>query len=237
MNLFSHSSDLGSTRKSYQPVLSEWADKLPDAAIEHLERVLPLVLQEYSQYKCYPGYEDIFRAYRETLPEKVKVVVIGQDPYYNGNANGLAFGCKLDISPSLKMIMGAILSDYPDKEPRYPSSGPGLEYWPEQGVLLINSILTVREGQAQSHSEIGWRTFTEYVVEWLSSTYPDIVWMLWGATAKAFAELINPSNGHLILQAAHPVSAAYANTTWECPHFLIANRFLTAKGKKPIIWF
>ena len=181
----------------------------------------------------YPPGGQIFRAFELTPVTKVKVVILGQDPHHNpGQAMGLSFSVPdgVPAPPSLVNIFKEISSDLGIRM----SGSPNLEPWARQGVLLLNSILTVRAGQAASHRSLGWETFTDAVIKYLSDNCDGIVFMLWGNFARTKAALIDPAK-HLILQAAHPSPLA-RGAFFGCKHFSKANNFLTFKGKTPIEW-
>ena len=181
----------------------------------------------------YPPGSQIFRAFELTPVPQVKVVILGQDPYHNpGQAMGLSFSVPdgVPAPPSLVNIFKEISSDLGLRM----SGSPNLEPWARQGVLLLNSILTVRAGQAASHRSLGWETFTDAVIKYLSDNCDGIVFMLWGNFARTKATLIDPSK-HLILEAAHPSPLA-RGAFFGCRHFSKANNFLTFKGKTPIEW-
>ena len=181
----------------------------------------------------YPPGSQIFRAFELTPVPDVKVVILGQDPYHNpGQAMGLSFSVPdgVPAPPSLVNIFKEISSDLGIRM----SGSPNLEPWARQGVLLLNSILTVRAGQAASHRSLGWETFTDAVIKYLSDNCNGIVFMLWGNFARTKAALIDPAK-HLILEAAHPSPLA-RGAFFGCKHFSKANNFLTFKGKTPIEW-
>ena len=181
----------------------------------------------------YPPGRLIFRAFELTPVKDVKVVILGQDPYHNpGQAMGLSFSVPdgVPAPPSLLNIFKEISSDLGIAM----SSSPNLEPWARQGVLLLNSILTVRAGQAASHRSLGWEQFTDAVIRYISDNCDGVVFMLWGNYAREKAALIDPSK-HLILQAAHPSPLA-RGAFFGCRHFSKANNFLTFRGKTPIEW-
>lgn len=181
----------------------------------------------------YPPGRQIFRAFELTPVADVKVVILGQDPYHNpGQAMGLSFSVPdgVPAPPSLVNIFKEISTDLDIRM----SGSPNLEPWARQGVLLLNSILTVRAWQAASHRSLGWETFTDAVIKYLSDNCDGIVFMLWGNFARTKAPLIDPAK-HLILEAAHPSPLA-RGAFFGCKHFSKANNFLTFKGKTPIEW-
>ncbi len=181
----------------------------------------------------YPPGPRIFRAFELTPVGSVKAVILGQDPYHNpGQAMGLSFSVPRGVSapPSLVNIFKEIHDDLGIEM----SGSPDLEPWARQGVLLLNSILTVRAGQAASHQNIGWQEFTDAVIRYISDNCDGVVFMLWGNFAKGKAGLIDRTR-HLVLEAAHPSPLA-RGAFFGCKHFSKANNFLTFKGKTPINW-
>ena len=165
--------------------------------------------------------------------DKVKVVILGQDPYHGpGQAMGLSFSVPADVPapPSLKNIFKEIESDLGIRM----SGCPDLRKWAEQGVLLLNAVLTVRCGEPASHSRIGWQEFTDAVIRYLSDNREGIVFLLWGNYARSKKNLIDTSR-HTILEAAHPSPLA-RGAFFGCRHFSRTNEILTAEGKTPIDW-
>lgn len=189
---------------------------------------------EYSNYTIYPPMEEIFNAFKITPLSKVKVVILGQDPYYNqGQAMGLSFSVKDGIKPppSLVNIYREISNDL-NQEINI-SSG-NLTRWAEQGVFLLNTTLTVRDGEPLSHKGHGWEIFTDNVIKALNENDNPKVFLLWGNNAKAKKNLITNKN-HLILEAGHP-SPLSARYFYGCRHFSKTNDFLIKNGLKPIKW-
>lgn len=181
----------------------------------------------------YPPGKDIFRAFELTPLDKVKVVILGQDPYHGyGQAMGLSFSVPdgVPAPPSLKNIFKEISDDLGVQM----SGRPNLEKWATQGVLLLNAILTVRAGSPASHSKIGWETFTDAVIRCISDNCDGVVFMLWGSFARSKRELIDGTR-HLVLEAAHPSPLA-RGAFFGCRHFSKANEWLSAHGKEPIDW-
>ena len=181
----------------------------------------------------YPRGGQIFRAFELTPVQDVKVVILGQDPYHNpGQAMGLSFSVPDGVKapPSLLNIFKEIEEDLGIRM----SGSTNLEPWARQGVLLLNSILTVRAGQAASHQNIGWEQFTDAVIKYISDNCDGVVFMLWGNFARTKASLIDPRK-HLILEAAHPSPLA-RGAFFGCRHFSKANNFLRFKGKQEINW-
>ena len=183
--------------------------------------------------KIYPPGGMIFRAFDLCPVDKLKVVIIGQDPYHGeGQAMGLSFSVPENITapPSLKNIFKEISSDLGISM----SGKPDLSSWAEQGVLMLNAILTVRAGQPTSHSNIGWETFTDAVIRSISEQCEGVVFLLWGNFARSKAALID-RNRHHILEAAHPSPLA-RGAFFGCKHFSKTNKILISEGKKPIDW-
>ena len=181
----------------------------------------------------YPPGSQIFRAFDLTPVEQVKVVILGQDPYHGpGQAHGLSFSVPAGIPapPSLKNIFKEIETDLGVQMSGYPD----LEKWARQGVLLLNAVLTVRGGQAASHSKIGWQEFTDAVIRYISDNCEGVVFMLWGNFARSKAELIDRSK-HVVLETAHPSPLA-RGAFFGCRHFSRANEALAYFGRTPIDW-
>lgn len=192
------------------------------------------VNEEYSQQVIYPPAADIFTAYHLTPLSEVKVVIIGQDPYHNVNqAHGLCFSVKpeVEIPPSLVNIYKELNDDLGCK---IPNNGY-LVKWAKQGVLMLNSVLTVRAHQAFSHKGIGWEKFTDATIEALNKQDRPIVYLLWGKPAQDKVKMVdNPK--HLLLKAPHPSPLSAYRGFFGCKHFSKANEFLVENGLKPIDW-
>ena len=181
----------------------------------------------------YPPGSQIFRAFDLTPLDKVKVVILGQDPYHGpGQAHGLSFSVPENIPapPSLKNIFKEIETDLGVRM----SGCPNLEKWARQGVLLLNAVLTVRNGEAASHSKIGWEEFTDAVIRYISDNCEGVVFMLWGNFARSKRDLIDRSR-HYVLEAAHPSPLA-RGAFFGCRHLSRANEALISSGRTPIDW-
>lgn len=181
----------------------------------------------------FPPGKEIFKAFELTPLSEVKVVILGQDPYHGaGQAMGLSFSVPDDIPapPSLKNIFKEIEGELGVRM----SGRPNLEAWARQGVLLLNSILTVRQGEAASHSGIGWQQFTDAVISCVSERCEGVVFLLWGNYARSKASLVDSSRHH-ILQAAHPSPLA-RGAFFGCGHFSKTNEILVSEGKSPVNW-
>lgn len=192
------------------------------------------ILQEYQTRVVYPPSEDLFRAFALTPLEKVKAVILGQDPYHEpGQAHGLCFSVKpgVEIPPSLVNIFQELQADLGCNPPE---SGY-LEGWARRGVFLLNTVLTVRAHQAASHRGLGWEQFTDAAIRALNAQDRPIVFMLWGRHAGEKARLLdNPR--HLVLTAPHPSPLSAYRGFFGCRHFSRCNAFLLSQGEKPINW-
>ena len=201
---------------------------------EYFGRLVSFLYQEKAEGKTiFPPGSQIFRAFDLTPVDKVKVVILGQDPYHGaGQAHGLSFSVPdgVPAPPSLKNIFKEIESDLGVRMGGYPN----LENWARQGVLLLNAVLTVRSGEAASHSKIGWQEFTDAVIKYISENCEGVVFMLWGNFARTKSELIDHSR-HVVLEAAHPSPLA-RGAFFGCRHFSRANEALSASGRTPIDW-
>lgn len=197
------------------------------------ELVAELHREKQAGITVYPPGGSIFKAFDLCHLDKVKVVILGQDPYHNpGQAMGLSFSVPEGVAapPSLKNIFKEIESDLGIRM----SGSTDLTPWARQGVLLLNSVLTVRAGAAASHSGLGWQEFTDAVIRIISETQDGVVFLLWGNYAKTKAPLIDISRHH-ILAAAHPSPLA-RGAFFGCRHFSRANEILEYEGKSPIDW-
>lgn len=183
--------------------------------------------------RIFPPGKLIFRAFELTPVDKVKVVILGQDPYHGpGQAMGLSFSVPQGVKapPSLVNIFKEIESDLGIRM----SGSPDLEPWARQGVLLLNTALTVQEGIATSHSRIGWQYFTDAVIKYISDNCEGVVFLLWGRHAQEKKELIDQTKHH-VLEAAHPSPLA-GGRFFGCRHFSKTNKILMEEGKTPINW-
>ncbi len=189
---------------------------------------------EYRTQKIYPPMNDIYNALRYTSRANTRVVILGQDPYHGyGQAHGLCFSVKEGVvpPPSLKNIFKELYNEYKIPEP---SSGE-LTGWAKQGVLLLNTTLTVREGQPQSHKGRGWEILTDKIISLVNEKEEPVVFMLWGSNARAKKALItNPR--HLTLECAHPSPLSAYNGFFGCNHFKAANDFLIKNMRSEIDW-
>jgi uracil-DNA glycosylase len=197
--------------------------------------LIEFVKTEYSSTKVYPPGKFIFNAFDKCTFDNTKVVILGQDPYHGYNqANGLSFSVNDGVAmpPSLQNIFKEIRDDLGNPIPKTGN----LERWAEQGVLLLNSTLTVRAGEAGSHQKKGWETFTDAIISCISEQKNDVVFMLWGKYAQDKGAIIDTSK-HLILKAKHPSPMAANFGGWfGTKHFSQANDYLISKGLEPINW-
>lgn len=184
--------------------------------------------------RIFPAGEDIFNAFDHTPVDQVKVVILGQDPYHGeGQAHGLCFSVQpgVRIPPSLRNIYKEIHSEL-----GYPIPGHGnLTAWADQGVLLLNSVLSVESAHAASHQGKGWETFTDRVIEVINQQCEEVVFMLWGSYAQRKGAIID-DNRHCVLRAPHPSPLSAHRGFFGCGHFLAANEYLCSHGKQPIDW-
>ena len=190
--------------------------------------------EEYFTKRIYPPMNDIFNALKYTSYENARVVILGQDPYHGeGEAHGLCFSVKEGTPPppSLKNIFKEL-----DTELKIPAATSGeLVGWAKQGVLLLNTTLTVREGQPQSHKGRGWEIFTDKIISLMNEKSRPVVFILWGSNARAKKALITNPN-HFVLESAHPSPLSAYNGFFGCNHFVLANEFLVSKNEQPIDW-
>jgi len=191
------------------------------------------LIEEYKNYTVFPKKEHIFAAINKTEFEKVKIVIIGQDPYHGKNqANGIAFSVNDNITnpPSLKNILKELADDL-NKDTKHVN----LVDWANQGVLLLNSILTVRESFPGSHKNKGWEIFTDFLIESLVNKRKNLIFIIWGAQAKKKITSIDLSN-HYILESPHPSPLSSYRGFFGCKHFSKANKILRNLNKKEIKW-
>ena len=201
---------------------------------ENYHKIRAFLKDEYSHHTVYPDMYDIYNCFKLTPLDKVKAVILGQDPYHNeGQAHGLCFSVKegTEPPPSLVNIFKELKEDVGCTVPR---SGD-LTKWAKEGVLLLNTALTVRAHRANSHKDCGWTWFTDNVIHILSEKRDHLVFILWGANARSKKPLID-GNRHLILECAHPSPLSAYNGFFGCRHFSKANAYLRSHGIAPIDW-
>ena len=217
------------------PLSGSWANALKgEFSKDYYKKLFQTVGAEYKTHTIYPPADDIFNAFHFTPLEQVKVVILGQDPYHNvGQAHGLCFSVKPDVEipPSLVNIYQEL---HDDLGCYIPNNGY-LVKWAKQGVLMLNTVLTVRAHQANSHRGIGWEQFTDAVIRAVNAQDRPIVFMLWGRPAQSKKALLDNPN-HLILEAPHPSPLSAYRGFFGCHHFSQANEFLKEHGLAPIDW-
>ena len=211
---------------------------LPEFGKPYMRQLREFLLEEKRARKVvYPRGSEIFAALNLTPLDQVRVVVIGQDPYHGpGQAHGLCFSVRPGVArpPSLENIFREVSDDLPGGE--IPPGCGCLNPWARQGVLLLNSVLTVVRGRAGSHQGRGWETFTDRVVEVIKDQRESVVFMLWGSYAQRKGALVD-TRRHLVLTAPHPSPLSANRGFFGCRHFSSANRYLQARGFDPIDWF
>ena len=207
----------------------------PQFEAPYFAQLKEFLVAERQQYTCYPPGGKIFNAFDTTPFDKVKVVILGQDPYHEpGQAMGLCFSVPqgVQVPPSLVNIIKEINDDLGTQ---IPTTCGDLSGWAQQGVLLLNATLTVRAHQAGSHQRHGWETFTDAAIQALSQQRSGLVFLLWGSYAIAKKSLID-STKHCILTAPHPSPLSAYRGFFGCRHFSQANNYLAAHGQQPIDW-
>lgn len=206
-----------------------------ELAQPYFSDLLRAIDMEYDAHRCYPHRQDIFSAFSHCRFEDTKVVIIGQDPYHGPDqANGLCFSVKEAIKhpPSLRNIFKELEADLGIQ---YPENG-NLGAWAEQGVLLLNTVLTVREGEPGSHKNLGWEVFTNAVIKKLSKERENIIFLLWGGFAKTKANLIDTKKHHIFI-SGHPSPLSANRGYWfGNKHFSKCNNMLIKSGKSKIYW-
>lgn len=217
--------------------MKSWADAIGrEKQQPYFQKIIQQVNTErQSGQIIYPPAHDVFNAFRYTEFNQVKVVIIGQDPYHNENqAHGLAFSVQMgvEIPPSLKNIYKELASDIDGFQ--IPTHGC-LKKWADEGVLLLNTVLTVKAHLAHSHKDIGWETFTDKVIEVLNQHRENLVFLLWGNPAQKKGSKIDTAR-HLVLKAAHPSPLSAHRGFFGCRHFSQTNQYLRDKGISPIDW-
>lgn len=213
----------------------EWLNFLgPEFLKDYMKELKLFLLQEKQSYTVYPPGPQIFNALNTTPLSKVKVIILGQDPYHGpGQAHGLSFSVNrgIPLPPSLQNIFQEIYNELGVRQ-----NGHGdLTFWAQQGVLLLNTTLTVRAGQARSHAGQGWETFTDCIIKTLNEQKEGLVFALWGKDAKSKKLLINKQK-HLVLTSSHPSPYSAAAGFFGCGHFARINQYLESKGQRPINW-
>ena len=214
-----------------------WRDMIgSEKAQPYFQHILQQVQQQRDSGKIiYPPKADVFNAFRYTEFDQVKVVILGQDPYHGPNqAHGLAFSVRpnVQIPPSLQNIYKELSQDIAGFQ--IPNHGY-LVNWAQQGVLLLNTVLTVEQGRAHSHANFGWETFTDHVIATLNQHTQGLVFLLWGSHAQKKGQFIDRQK-HCVLTAPHPSPLSAHRGFFGCHHFSCTNQYLIQQGKTPINW-
>ena len=219
---------MGIVANDWIPYFKEESEK------EYYKKLTKTMASEYASRQIFPPKDQIFSAFLLTPYKDVKVVILGQDPYHNDHqAHGLCFSVQkgVEIPPSLVNIYQEL---HDDLGCYIPNNGY-LVKWAEQGVLMLNTVLTVRAHQANSHRMLGWETFTDRVIELVDAKEEPVVFLLWGTPAQKKAEMLHNPN-HLVLKAPHPSPLSAYRGFFGCKHFSKTNEFLKEHGLEPIDW-
>ena len=203
-------------------------------AFDYMLNLKQKLIEERKNYQIFPPDHQIFNALSHTSVSQIKIVILGQDPYHGiGQANGLSFSVNKgnNIPPSLKNIFKELNRDVGCSIPNHGD----LTSWAKQGVLLLNTSLTVRQAEPASHAKIGWEIFTNRLIEIINLQKENLVFLLWGNHAQSKDQLIDGTK-HLVLKAAHPSPFSAHQGFFGCKHFSLANQYLIQKGLGPIEW-
>jgi uracil-DNA glycosylase len=204
----------------------EWSNLLSAILQDpYMDKLMLKLEEEYARTQVYPTKKQVFRAFRETPPSSLRVVLLGQDPYHDGNATGLAFDCGVSQSPSMKSILQAYEDCYPDHFNTDLMDGK-LHQWANEGVLLLNTALTVVARNPGSHTKY-WNKFIKATLTTISENMPGVIFLLWGNYAKSYKPLLGNCR---VLEATHPAAAQYNKESWVCDHFLKVNEYLLASN-------
>jgi len=198
-----------------------------------MQKLARRIARERNLIKIYPEKEDVFRAYKLTPYAKVRVVIVGQDPYHNGQADGLAFSSRGERTPKSLLNIFKEVGNSTGKLPNY--NQPDLTRWATQGVFLINTALTVPKGDPGGHKDLGWEEFVGNTLSYIGLAPVPVVYMLWGSHAKSFKKYINTDLA-LILEASHPSPLSADRGFFGCDHFKLCNDYLVSHNFKPIDW-
>jgi len=232
MDLFS-SADVKTT-ESPHPDLDNWVDYFSQTSLDVIRKAMSDVEEmRKGGVVVYPEQQDILRIFREIHPDKLRIVILGQDPYHDGNATGYAFAVKKHMTPSLRKIWQTIQATCPLTGEV--NANPNLQYLVDQGVMLLNTVLTVEAGKPHSHKHLGWETAIANFLKTLSFKRKGIIFMLWGKYAQTLGRVIEPE-GNYILTASHPASASYNNTQWKHENFIEADLKCMRMGLPTIKW-
>lgn len=213
---------------SWDEILKEETEK------EYFKDILKKIDDEYENHTIYPKKENIFNSLKYTDYNDVKVLLLGQDPYHGeGQAHGLAFSVLdgVEPPPSLKNMFKELKADLGEFDYKNGTLIP----WAKQGVMLLNTVLTVREGEPNSHKNLGWTTFTDKIISLLNERLDPVIFLLWGANAKEKLPFITNSH-HYVLTAPHPSPLSASRGFFGCKHFSKVNTILMRENKEPILW-
>lgn len=222
-------------KKSLEIIFKDWFPLLSEFLQDkYFNKLINFLTKEYKTKTIYPAKTQVFNAFKYTSWKDLKVVILGQDPYYDGKANGLAFANNNDVlrvSPSLDQIRGSveksvyntIILDF----------DVTLEHWAKQGVLLLNTALTVEERKPNSHKE-PWDNFTKTIIKTINDNSTGIIFLLWGSNAKSYKNLID-ENRHYVLEDVHPAYASRQYKDWNCKHFIEVNKLIEKNNGKEYI--
>ncbi len=215
---------------------TSWNDKLRNEFNKtYFVELEDFINEERKHFKIFPNEKNVLKAFESCPLDHVKVVIIGQDPYPTiGHANGLAFSVNSDVYP-LPKSLGNIFKEIATEFNAPISNNGDLTSWAEQGVLLLNNVLTVRESAPDSHKNKGWEIFTDEVLNILNQERRGLVYMLWGKNAQEKGRLIDETK-NLVLKSVHPSPLSAYRGFFGCNHFLLTNEYLEKTGKKPITW-
>ena len=217
---------------------SDWKEHLHEEFKKtYFKNLMAFVDEEYSHFPdaIFPKKEDVFNAFNVCALSNVRVVILGQDPYpTRGHAHGLSFSVQEEVKPFPKSLKNIFKELERDLDIPIPENG-NLLRWANQGVLLLNATLTVREGKPESHANKGWEKFTDFVLQKLMSERRNVVYLLWGSKAQSKADFIN-SNDNLVLKAPHPSPLSAHRGFFGCKHFSLANEYLKETGGEVIQW-
>lgn len=215
--------------------LGDWKEPLaPLFSDERYKKIRAFLLEEYRRHVVYPDMYDIYNCFKLTPLERVKAVILGQDPYHNeGQAHGLCFSVQEGVQPPPSLV-NIYKELHDDVGCTVPKSGD-LTKWAKEGVLLLNTALTVRAHMANSHRDCGWTWFTDSVIKLISERREHVVFILWGANARSKKPLIDREK-HLVLECAHPSPLSAYSGFFGCRHFSKTNEYLQAHGIAPIDW-
>jgi len=217
---------------------SDWKEHLNEEFKKtYFKNLMAFVDEEYSHFPdaIFPKKEDVFNAFNVCALSNVRVVILGQDPYpTRGHAHGLSFSVQEDVKPFPKSLKNIFKELDRDLNIPFPENG-NLLRWANQGVLLLNATLTVREGKPESHANKGWEKFTDFVLQKLMSERRNVVYLLWGSKAQSKADFLN-TNDNLVLKAPHPSPLSAHRGFFGCNHFSLANEYLKETGGEVIQW-